>query len=183
VESALDIESRGVHNGFVAEIRGARPVKFSESRDEELIVLVEDVQDPRNLGAMIRICDGAGIGRLLIRDRGTAHVSAAVVKASAGATEWVDLERITNSAQEIARLKEAGFWIYGADTSGRPPWEIDLSGKVVLCFGGEEKGLRARTKSICDGLVGLPMRGGVGSLNVSAAAAALLYEAIRQRSS
>ena len=182
-ESALNSESRGVHNGFVAEVRSVSGKKPAESTDQDLVVLLEDIQDPRNLGALIRICDGVGIWRILIRDRGTARVSPTVVKASAGATEWVDLERVTNSAQEIARLKEAGYWIYGADASGKRPWEIDLSGKVVVCFGGEEKGLRARTKSLCDELVGLPMRGGVESLNVSAAAAALLYEAIRQRSS
>ena len=181
-ESALDPESRGVHNGFVADVRGRPAGDSQKPRDAELVVLLEDIQDPRNLGALIRICDGAGVGRLLIRDRGSAPMTPTVAKASAGATEWVDLERVTNSANEIAQLKKDGFWIYGADASGRPPWEIDLGGKVVLCLGGEEKGLRQRTRSLCDQLVGLPMRGGVDSLNVSAAAAALLYEAIRQRS-
>ncbi len=181
-ESALDPESRGVHNGFVAEVRDRRKSGVQKPRDAELVVLLEDIQDPRNLGAIIRICDGAGVGRVVIRDRGSAPMTPIVIKASAGATEWVDLERVTNSGNEIAQLKKDGFWIYGADASGRPPWEIDLSGRVVLCLGGEEKGLRQRTRSLCDELVGLPMRGGVDSLNVSAAAAALLYEVIRQRS-
>ncbi|MEJ2084478.1 MAG: 23S rRNA (guanosine(2251)-2'-O)-methyltransferase RlmB [Acidobacteriota bacterium] len=181
-ESDLDPQSRGVHNGFVAEIESREPERCREGGDPDFLVVLEDIQDPRNLGAIIRVCDGAGVGRVLIRDRGTSRLTPTVTKASAGATEWAELERITNTANEIARLKKEGFWIYGADAAGRPPWEIDLTGKVAFCLGGEESGLRRRTRSLCDELVGLPMRGGVDSLNVSAAAAALLYEALRQRS-
>jgi len=181
-ESDLDSQSRGVHNGFVAEMGSGAPESHREGRDRDFLILLEDIQDPRNLGAIVRVCDGAGVGRVLIRDRGSAQLTPTVTKASAGATEWVVVERITNSANEIARLRKDGYWIYGADAAGRPPWEIDLSGKVVFCLGGEESGLRRRTRSLCDELVGLPMRGGVESLNVSAAAAALLYEAVRQRS-
>ncbi len=121
------------------------------------------------------------VARVLIRDRGSAPVSPTVAKTSAGATEWLEIERITNTAAEVERLKEEGYWIYGTDADGEPPWDLDLAGKVVLLFGGEEKGLRARTRQICDRMIGLPMRGRVGSLNNSTAAAALLYEAVRQR--
>lgn len=170
------------HNGLAAEVA---PAPGGDARaaggDPDLAVLVEDVQDPRNLGALLRVCEGAGVGGVLIRDRGAAPVSPTVAKTSAGATEWLDIERIPNTAIELERRKEAGFWVYGADAEGEPPWELDLTGKVVLCFGGEEKGLRARTRQLCDRLVGLPMRGRVGSLNVATAAAAILYEAVRQR--
>jgi 23S rRNA (guanosine2251-2'-O)-methyltransferase len=149
--------------------------------DPDLQVLVEDVQDPRNLGALIRVCEGAGAGRLLVRDRGSAPLSPAVVKASAGAAEWLPVERVTNSADTIRRLKEEGFWVYGAAAGGRPAWETDLRGKVLVVLGGEEKGLRRLTRELCDGLVSLPMRGRVESLNLSTAAAAILYEALRQR--
>ena len=115
--------------------------------------------------------------------RGSAPISPTVAKTSAGATEWLEIERITNTANEIERLKAAGFWVYGTDPEGDPPWEVDLSGKVALCFGGEEKGLRARTRQLCDRMIGLPMRGRVGSLNIATSAAAVLYEAVRQRSS
>jgi 23S rRNA (guanosine2251-2'-O)-methyltransferase len=81
----------------------------------------------------------------------------------------------------MERLKEEGYWVYGTDAAGEPPWEIDLTGKVVLCLGGEEKGLRSRTRQLCDRMIGLPMRGRVGSLNIATAAAAVLYEAVRQR--
>ncbi len=151
-------------------------------RDRGLVVLLEDVQDPRNLGALLRVCEGAGVGRVLIRDRGAAPLTPTVVAASAGASEWLEVERVTNTVAELERLKEDGFWIYGAAEGGAPPWEIELTGPIVLCFGGEEKGLRRLTREKCDRLVGLPMRGRVESLNVATAAAALLYEAVRQRS-
>jgi 23S rRNA (guanosine2251-2'-O)-methyltransferase len=104
-----------------------------------------------------------------------------VEKVSAGASQWVEVDRVTNSAREIRTLQAAGYWVYGADPEGVPPWEIDLSGPILLCLGGEESGLRAKTRALCDGLVGLPMRGQVESLNVATAASALLYEALRQR--
>jgi 23S rRNA (guanosine2251-2'-O)-methyltransferase len=152
------------------------------ARDRGLVVLLEDIQDPRNLGALLRVCEGAGVGRVLIRDRGAAPLTPTVIAASAGASEWLEVERVTNTVAELERLKEDGFWIYGAAEGGVPPWEIDLTGPTVLCFGGEEKGLRRLTRERCDRLVGLPMRGRVESLNVATAAAALLYEAVRQRS-
>lgn len=170
------------HNGMAAEVRVEAPVEQAGG-DPDLIVLLEDVQDPRNLGALLRVCEGAGVGRVLIRDRGSAPVSPTVAKTSAGASEWLDVERIVNSAAEIERLKEEGFWVYGTDAGGEPPWEIDLKGKVVLCLGGEEKGLRSRTRQLCDRMIGLPMRGRVSSLNIATAAAAVLYEAVRQRTS
>lgn len=177
-------EGSSVHNGFAAVLRDTAAVveaTAAEERDEDLVVLVEDVQDPRNLGALMRVCEGAGVGRLLVRDRGSAPVSPVAVKASAGAAEWLPTERITNSARSIEELKEAGYWVYGVAPGGDPAWEIDLTGKVALAFGGEEKGLRPRTEGLCDRLVGLPMRGRVESLNLATAAAAVLYEAVRQR--
>ena len=172
----------GVHNGFAAEISDPTPDEIESTFDTDLVVLLEDVQDPRNLGAILRVCEGAGVGRVLIRDRGSAPLSATVVKASAGASEWLNVERITNSGAEIERFKSQGFWVYGAHAEGRPAWDVDLSGKVVLCFGGEANGLRSRTRELCDELVALPMRDRIESLNVSAAAAATLFEAVRQRS-
>src|SRR5690349_4557130 len=173
------------HNGMAAEVRAEAPAEQAAKPggDPELVVLLEDVQDPRNLGALLRVCEGAGVGRVLIRDRGSAPVTPTVAKTSAGASEWLAVERIVNAAAELERLKAAGYWIYGADAGGDAPWTVDLTGKVVLCLGGEEKGLRALTRRRCDRLIGLPMRGRVGSLNVATAAAALLYEAVRQRSS
>lgn len=181
-ERALADLAGPAHNGMAAEVREAEAAPRAGG-DAELIVLLEDVQDPRNLGALLRVCEGAGVGQVLIRDRGSAPVSPTVAKTSAGATEWLEIERITNTATEIERLKAQGFWVYGTDAEGEPPWEVDLTGKVVLCLGGEEKGLRSRTRQLCDRMIGLPMRGRVDSLNIATAAAAVLYDAVRQRSS
>ena len=175
----LDRLAGNGHQGFAAEVEELST--GSSATDPDLLVLLEDVQDARNLGALLRVCEGAGVGRVLIRDRGSAPLSPTVVQTSAGATEWLEVERIINATQELETLKQAGFWIYGATEEGVAPWTVDLTGKTVLCFGGEEKGLRARTRTTCDALLGLPMRGRIGSLNVATAAAALLYEAVRQR--
>jgi 23S rRNA (guanosine2251-2'-O)-methyltransferase len=188
----LDALAGGVpHNGFVAELAPSEATATAgrsgdagtpaPTGDPELLVLVEDVQDPRNLGALLRVCEGAGVGRVLIRDRGSAPLSPAAVKASAGAAEWMDVERVTNSSETIRRLKDEGYWVYGTEAGGRPAWEIDLRGKILLVFGGEEKGMRRLTRELCDDLVGLPMRGRVASLNLATASAAVVYEALRQR--
>lgn len=171
-------------NGFGAELGGDSRTAAQAGRagDPELVVLAEDVQDPRNLGALLRVCEGAGVGRVLLREHGSAPLNEAAEKASAGASAWLAIERIGSAAQALARLKSEGFWVYGLDLGGEPPWEVDLTGKVVFCVGGEHEGLRRLTRETCDGWLTLPMRGRVGSLNLATAAAAVLYEAVRQRS-
>jgi 23S rRNA (guanosine2251-2'-O)-methyltransferase len=187
-EKALAAVAGPAHNGMAAEMRpeemaGEAPAapEIRGAADPELVVLLEDIQDPRNLGAVLRVCEGAGVGQVLIRDRGSAPITPAVAKTAAGASEWLPIERITNSAATLEALKKGGFWAYGSDAEGEPPWRLDLTGKVVLCFGGEEKGLRHRTRTLCDATIGLPMRGRLASLNIATAAAAILYEALRQR--
>jgi 23S rRNA (guanosine2251-2'-O)-methyltransferase len=178
-EAELDRKAGEVHNGFAAELE---PATVRSDGSADLVVLVEDVQDPRNLGALLRVCDAAGVGRVLVRDRGSTQVTAAAVKASAGAASWLPVERIVNSAATLEELRDQGYWIYGAAAGGSPPWEFDLTGRVVLCIGGEAKGLRRLTRERCDALVGLPMAGQVESLNLSTAAAAILFDIVRQRS-
>ena len=177
-----------VHNGFAAELAHAPAAAgdgaagfASERGDQGFVVLAEDIQDPRNLGALLRVCEGAGVGRVLVRDRGSAPLSATAVKTSAGASEWLNVERIGSSAQRLEQLKKEGYWIYGLAAGGEAPWTVDLTGPVVLCVGGEEDGLRQLTQERCDRLIGLPMHGHVSSLNLATAAAAVLYEAVRQR--
>lgn len=180
-----DRAGSSAHNGFLAELKPAGTIDPAAASaavgDLELEVLVEDVEDPRNLGALLRVCEGAGVGRVWIRDRGSAPITATVAKVAAGATEWLAIERVTNAVRTIEARKADGFWVFGASAEGEAPWSLDLSGKVLLCIGGEKNGLRAHTRAACDHLVGLPMRGRVGSLNLSTAAAGLLYEAVRQR--
>jgi 23S rRNA (guanosine2251-2'-O)-methyltransferase len=172
------------HQGIVAEVD---PYPYADRnallrREGELIVALDQVQDPRNLGAVCRSAESAGAAAVIIPERRAAEVTAATCKASAGAVEHLAIARVRNLADWLGEAKQAGFWIWGADAGGdSPPWDVDLSGSIVLVLGGEGSGIRPRVASACDGLVALPRRGKVDSLNVSAAAAALLFEAVRQR--
>lgn len=172
------------HQGVVAEV-DPYPYAGAEQllrRESALLVALDQVQDPRNLGAVARSAEAAGAAGLVIPERRSAEVTAVACKASAGAVEHLPIARVRNLSDWLAEAKQAGFWIWGADTDAKQaPWAVDLSGPTVLVLGGEGKGLRPRVAGSCDGLVALPQRGEVGSLNVSAAATALLFEAVRQR--
>jgi 23S rRNA (guanosine2251-2'-O)-methyltransferase len=172
------------HQGVVAEVdpyRYAAAESLLESK-HGLLVALDQVQDPRNLGAICRSAEFAGAAGVVLPERRSAEVTATVCKASAGAVEHLPVARVRNLADWLAEAKAAGFWIWGADAdASSPPWDVDLSGPTVLVLGGEGKGIRPRVAGACDGLVALPAAGRVGSLNVSAAATALLFEAVRQR--
>jgi 23S rRNA (guanosine2251-2'-O)-methyltransferase len=172
------------HQGVVAEVEPYPYAGASEvlKREHALLIALDQVQDPRNLGAVARSAEAAGAAGLVIPERRSAAVTAVTCKASAGAVEHLAIAHVRNLADWLADAKEAGFWIWGADAEAKQaPWDVDLSGPIVLVMGGEGKGLRPRVASACDGLIALPQRGKVDSLNVSAAAAALLFEAVRQR--
>jgi 23S rRNA (guanosine2251-2'-O)-methyltransferase len=173
------------HQGVVAEVDPypyADPVAMLR-KEGALLVALDQVQDTRNLGAVCRSAELAGAGGVVVPERRAATVTPATCKASAGAVEHLDVAHVRNLADWLAAAKEAGFWIWGADADGdQAPWDVDLTGPTVLVLGGEGKGLRPRVASSCDSLVALPRRGEVESLNVSAAATALLFESVRQRS-
>ena len=170
------------HQGIVAEVE---PYPYGDPkailRGEGLIVALDQVQDPRNLGAVCRSAEVAGAAGVVIPERRSAEVTAVACKASAGAVEHLPVCRVRNLADWLGEAKKAGFWIWGAAAGGQAPWATDLSGPTVLVLGGEGGGIRPRVASACDGLVGLPQSGRIDSLNVSAAATALLFEAVRQR--
>jgi len=172
------------HQGVVAEVD---PYPYADRnallrREGELIVALDQVQDPRNLGAVCRSAELAGAAGVVIPERRAAEVTAVTCKASAGAVEHLLVARVRNLADWLEEAKSAGFWIWGADAGAdSPPWNADLSGSTVLVLGGEGSGIRPRVASACDGLLALPQRGKIDSLNVSAAATALLFEAVRQR--
>ncbi len=172
------------HQGVVAEVD---PYPYADPnalvrREGALLIALDQVQDPRNLGAVCRSAEFAGVAGVVIPERRSAEVTAVVCKASAGAVEHLEVARVRNLADWLAAAKAAGFWIWGADAEATDaPWGVDLSGSTVLVLGGEGKGIRPRVAAACDGLVALPRAGRVESLNVSAAAAALLFEAARQR--
>jgi len=173
------------HQGVVAEVD---PYPYADAgellaRPDALIVALDQVQDPRNLGAVCRSAELAGAAGVVVPERRSAAVTAVACKASAGAVEHLDVARVRNLADWLDEAKRAGCWIWGADAgAAQAPWDVDLRGPTVLVLGGEGKGIRPRVASSCDGLVALPRAGRLDSLNVSAAASALLFEAVRQRS-
>jgi 23S rRNA (guanosine2251-2'-O)-methyltransferase len=173
------------HQGIVAEVD---PYPYADPggllREEDvLLVALDQVQDPRNLGAVCRSAEFAGAAAVVVPERRSAAVTAATCKASAGAVEHLKVAHVRNLADWLDEAKAAGFWIWGAAAEAdSPAWGADFKGPTVLVMGGEGKGLRPRVAASCDGLVSLPRRGEIESLNVSAAAAALLFEALRQRS-
>lgn len=172
------------HQGSVAEVDPypyADPRQLLE-RPDGMIVALDEVQDPRNLGAVCRSAEAAGATGVVIPSRRSAAVTAVACKASAGAVEHLPVARAPNLADWLLAAKETGAWVYGAESGADTPYDgADLTGKVVLVLGSEGGGLRRRVAQTCDLLVSIPLRGRVESLNVSAAASVLLFEAARQR--
>ena len=147
----------------------------------DLILALDRVQDPHNLGAIIRTAEVAGAAVVIPRHR-SAHITGAVVKAAAGATEHARVSQVRNLTDFLLAAKSAGFWVYGAAGGEPAAYDTqDYSGKTVLVLGSEGEGLGQRVAGVCDVLVGIPVRGRVESLNVSVAAGVLLFEATRQR--
>ncbi len=171
------------HQGVCAEVE---PYPYAEAgsllaAEDALVIALDEVQDPHNLGAVARVAESAGAG-LVIPERRSAEVTPAVCRASAGAVEHLALARVRNLADWLGEAKEAGAWVYGAAAdSGVSYSEPDYGGRVVLVLGSEGNGLRPRVASACDQLVSLPRRGRVESLNVSTAAAALVYGILQLR--
>jgi 23S rRNA (guanosine2251-2'-O)-methyltransferase len=172
------------HQGICAD---AGPYPYAEAgtllgAEDALIVCLDQIQDPRNLGAICRVAECAGAAGVVIPERRSAEVTPVVCKASAGAVEHLPVARVRNVADWLGEAKQAGAWVYGASADGIPYERPDYRGRVVLVLGSEGRGLRPRVESSCDELVALPMRGRIESLNVSAAAAALIYGVLQFRS-
>ena len=175
------------HQGVVARIDGRRKeLKLADvldGLDEPALFLVLDgIQDPHNLGALLRTADATGVHGILIPKRRSVSLNATVAKTSAGAVEYVPVARIGNIAQTLKKLKEKGFWVAGADMDGEKAYyEADLTGPLVLVVGSEGKGMSRLTKEACDFIVRMPMVGRINSLNASVAGSILMYESMRQR--
>jgi len=162
------------------EIAGPKTEPEPHSSRRRILAL-DEIEDPRNLGAMARTAEAAGFRGLLIQEHRAASASATAVKASAGALEHLKVARETNIADALGRLKDLGYWIVGLDAGhdARSIYEVDLDMDLCLVIGAEGKGLRPRVKSACELVVSLPMTGRVGSLNASAACAAAVFQALR----
>jgi 23S rRNA (guanosine2251-2'-O)-methyltransferase len=174
------------HQGVVAvvaERRYSSPHELSEPRGRHLFLLALDgIEDPHNLGALLRTADGAGIDGVILPERRAAGVNATVVKTSAGAAEHVRIARVTNLVRALEELKRENVWCVGLDERGTLNYDdFDFRCNCVLVLGGEGSGLHALTRRTCDYLVRIPMAGQVSSLNVSVAGAIVMYEAARQR--
>lgn len=174
------------HQGVVAEVDAypyADPTALFEG-SQALVVALDQVQDPQNLGATCRSAEAAGAAGVVICERRATAVTPAVCRASAGAVEHLAVARVTNLADWLALAKRAGAWVYGAAGDAETRYDqVELTGPVVLVLGSEGRGLRPRVAAACDVLISIPVAGQVASLNVAAAAAVLLFEAVRQRRS
>jgi 23S rRNA (guanosine2251-2'-O)-methyltransferase len=174
----------GSHQGVCAEVAPFRYLSGVDllSSDEPLIVALDQVQDPQNLGSICRTAECAGATGLVLPERRSAPVTAAVCKASAGAVEHLPVARVRNLVDFLAEAKAASLWCYGAEAEAKVSYEeVDLCGGIVLLFGSEGRGLRPRVAAACDLLVRIPLHGKVQSLSVANAAAVLLYAASRQQ--
>ncbi len=179
------IAESGGNQGVCARIEGYHYVGAAEllAKPDPLIIALDEVQDPQNLGAICRTAECIGATGVVITERRSVHVTPAVCKASAGAVEWLSIAKVGNLADFLSAAKKAGCWCYGADTGADAVDYLspDYRGGVVLVLGSEGSGLRPRVAASCDALVSLPMRGKLDSLNASAAAAALMYGILPRR--
>lgn len=157
--------------------------KTAEERGEPpFIIVLDEIEDPHNLGAIIRTAECTGAHGLIVPKRRSAGLSYTVGKSSAGAVEYVNVARVTNIPSVIDQLKERGVWVFGADMNGEDATKTDLTGAVAIVIGNEGKGIGRLVRSKCDGILSLPMKGQINSLNASVAAGVLMYDVLRQRS-
>ena len=187
--SKLDSIARGIrHQGVLAQVA---PVQYAELEDilqvakdrnePPFIVLLDELEDPHNLGAILRTADAAGVHGVLIPRHRSCPLSATVAKTSAGAVEHVPVARVGNLVQTIKKLKQEGLWVAAADMDGKDYYDTDLTGPLLLIIGSEGQGVGRLVKEQCDFVVRIPMVGKINSLNASVAGSILMYEAMKQR--
>ena len=191
-EQLTHVAGTAAHQGVVAVVRPKEmlaiedlfkaPASHGGRGPVRLVLALDGVEDPQNLGALLRVADGAGVDGVVLTDRRSAPLSPAAVKASAGAAEHLRIARVVNLVRALEDLKRNNLWIIGLDERGATDYDqFDFTGDCVLVLGREGAGLHDLVRRTCDHLLRIPMAGGVSSLNVSAAGAVVLYEAFRQR--
>lgn len=175
---ALQVEGSGASGtetsieNFLAEL---------EEGEDAIVAVLDGITDPHNFGAILRSADQFGVKLVVNPNSRSAHDSETVARTSAGASAWMPIATVPNLVRAVQQLKDAGFWIYGADMGGDPVHTKDLTGRVALVMGSEGSGLARLLREACDGIVSIPSRGQIDSLNVSVATGVLLYEINRQR--
>ena len=173
-----------VHQGIIAISAALSYADFDVlfKSDQPLVVVLDGIEDPHNLGAVIRTAEACKASGVVVPERHSAPLSATVIKASAGAVSYVPVVRVKNLVSAIDQMKERGLWVVGVDPAGKQDWtSFDYKGPIALVLGGEHRGLRRLVKEHCDVLVRLPMFGKIPSLNISVATGVVLYEVLRQR--
>ncbi|MCX6006464.1 MAG: 23S rRNA (guanosine(2251)-2'-O)-methyltransferase RlmB [Chloroflexi bacterium] len=179
----------GVNQGVIAFASAKEYVDLDDLLDiskkkgePALYLILDGIEDPHNLGAIIRTADATGIHGIIIRERRAVGITPAVVKASAGAVEYVPVARVTNISQTIISLQQNNVWVIGIDMKGDTDYtKVDYKTPTAIVIGGEGKGLSELVSKRCDSLASIPMKGKIGSLNASVAAAVIMYEALKQR--
>lgn len=175
----------GHHQGIIAECTDfeyADLDKVLKKEGDLLLVLLDNLQDPHNLGSVIRVAECAGADAVIIPSRNSVAVNETVIRVSAGASAHMPVCRVGNLNATIEKLKKQNIWVFGADMDGECMYKSNLKGNVALVIGAEGSGLSRLTRELCDQIVSIPMFGKVNSLNASVSAGILLYEAVRQRS-
>jgi len=177
VEDAAGFADINLEN-FIAELGDSDDLT---AHKDSLVLILDEITDPHNYGAILRCCDQFAVDLVVSRNRRNAKQAPIISQTSAGAVSWVAQAQTPNLVRAMEDLKEAGFWIYGADMEGEPVYKLDLSGRIALVLGSEGGGISRLLREKCDGMVGIPSSGRIDSLNVSVAAGVLLYEVRRQR--
>ena len=175
----------GAHQGICCSISAHEYKDIDEiisgAKEDSILVLLDEIEDPHNLGAIMRTAECAGADGVVVTKRRSAGLTDTVAKTSAGAIEYMPCARVNNMADTVDKLKAAGYWICAADMDGESIWSCDLKGKLAIVIGNEGRGVSRLVKERCDFVASIPMVGNINSLNASNAAAVLLYEALRQR--
>ncbi|WP_448375080.1 23S rRNA (guanosine(2251)-2'-O)-methyltransferase RlmB [Fervidobacterium sp.] len=168
------------NQGVVVDIGEFQYADENEIPENPFIVLLDQIQDPQNLGAIVRTCVAAGVDMVVLTKDNSTHVTPGAVKASAGTVFRVPIAITVNLARYIEKLKEDGIWIYGADMHGKPIWSVDLKRPIGIVLGNEGSGIRQLVKQSCDELISVPMKTPIDSLNVSVSAGIIIYEVLRR---
>lgn len=176
----LDKMVSGNHQGIVGEVEDYKYFELNDL-DNDVIVILDHLEDPHNLGAIIRTCEAAGFDNIIIPKNRSVSINGTVVKTSVGTIERVKIAQVTNLNNAIQTLKKKGYWIIGTDMIGTDYKELDYNGKVAIVIGNEGAGISRLVKENCDFIATIPMNGQVNSLNASVAAGVLLFEILRQR--
>ena len=151
--------------------------------DSALVLALDEITDPHNLGAILRSADQFSASLIIVPERRSASANETVIRISSGAAQYVTMSTVTNLAKELDVLKQFGFWVYGADMNGESSYDMDFPNRTVIVMGSEGSGMRSLVRAKCDHIVSIPMSGHIDSLNVSVAAGILMYEYRRNHSS